>query len=100
MKSKAEILKAVDTCVHIDRSCSECPYCDDTKDCVNHLVADFRAILNKSDFEVMEEIFGKSNKTLCGAYIAANGHHVLEIHPRLDDDYRAVIRFDEEDNIL
>ena len=100
MKSKAEILKAVDTCVHIDRSCSECPYCDDTKDCVNHLVADFRAILNKSDFEVMEEIFLKANKTLYKEYTAANGHHVLEIYPRLDDDYRTLIRFDEEGNII
>ena len=55
MKSKAEILKAVDTCTHTFGSCIDCPYCDDTAHCVDHLVADLRETLIKSDFENADE---------------------------------------------
>lgn len=100
MKSKPEVIDALKRCKMREWSCDECSYFPLGDHCWDALHSDILELLNKSDFEVMEEIFSKSNKTLCGVYTAANGHHVLEIHPRLDDDYRAVIRFDEEDNIL
>ena len=102
MKSKAEIIDALKQCNDIQYHCIECPYDRNNSraECVDELFNDIITLLSKSDFEVMEEIFCKSNKTFCGEYTAANGHHVLEIHPRLDDDYRTLIRFDEEGNIV
>lgn len=101
MYTKEQVIKGLQCCIIRDPDdkprCNDCPF---DGNCVNRLKMAALEFLIKSDFEVMEEIFYKANKTICGEYTAANGHHVLEIHLRLDDDYRALIRFDEEGNIL
>lgn len=99
MKSKAEILKAVDTCIFLGGSCCDCPYFDEL-DCVNQISKDLHALLNKSDFDIMCDVLAKSETTLAGEYTAMSGHKVIEIHPRVLDENRALIRFDNEGNIL
>lgn len=96
MKNKAEVIKAVETCLFADTSCNNCPYCDIT-DCVNHVVSDLRAILNKSDFEVVEEILQRSKKRdWLGTGISGEGY-TLEL---LDVFDAPTIDFDGEGNIL
>ena len=84
MKSKAEILKAVDTCAHTFGRCIECPYCDDTAHCVDSLVADLREALIKSDYEVVKEVLDKS--------LILDWEHYSE-----DDDYYKTKRLSAKD---
>lgn len=96
MKSKAEIIKGVETCLFADSSCLDCPYCDMTN-CVNHVVSDLRAALNKSDFEVVEEVLTRSkNQDWFGTGFHGEGYEL----ERLDNVETPPIMFDGEGNIL
>lgn len=96
MKSKVEILKAVDTCIFLGGSCSDCPYFDE-HDCVNQISKDLHALLNKSDFEVVEEVLTRSKEQDWNGTGFHGEYYELE---RLDSMEVPPIRFDGEGNIL
>lgn len=96
MKSKAEILKAVDTCIVRLFSCYDCPYFD-TLDCVNQVSKDLHALLSKSDFEVVEEVLTRSKEQdWFGTGVHGEGYEL----ERLDSFETPPIIFDGEGNII
>lgn len=96
MKSKAEILKAVDTCIFLDGSCCDCPYFDEL-DCRNQISKYLHALLNKSDFEVVEEVLTRSKEQdWFGTGVHGEGYEL----ERLDSFETPPIIFDGEGNII
>lgn len=99
MKSKAEIIEALKC--HMGGDCSECSYregwhtCNPTPE--RGLFADILALLNKSDFEVVEEVLTRSkNQDWFGTGYQGGGYEL----ERLDNVETPPIMFDGEGNIL
>lgn len=100
MKSKAEILKAVDTCIFLDGSCCDCPYFDEL-DYRNQISKYLHALLNKSDFEVLSEIISRTKRFDFECHEGPKGLMLIKLqNPAARDCLPVNIRFDKEGNII
>ena len=96
MKSKVEIIDALKRCKEEQCHCDGCPYFPEDS-CVDSLFDDVISLLNKSDFEVVEEVLQRSKKhDWLGTGISGEGY-TLEL---LDVFGAPIINFDGEGNIL
>lgn len=99
MKSKAEIADALKKCNDLVNHCSECPYNNNnsSEECIGELLNDTIILLNKSDFEVVEEVLTRSkNQDWFGIGYQGGGYEL----ERLDNVETPPIMFDGEGNIL
>ena len=101
MKSKAEIIDALKRCRDLVNHCSGCPYNNNNNhsnaECIDELFDDVIAIINKSDFEVVEEVLTRSKEQDWNGTGFHGEYYELE---RLDSMEVPPIRFDGEGNIL
>ena len=96
MKSKAEIIDALKRCKEEQCHCGGCPYFPEDS-CVDLLFDDVISLLNKSDFEVVEEVLTRSKEQDWNGAGFYGEYYELE---RLDSMEVPPIRFDGEGNIL
>lgn len=98
MKSKVEIIDAINRCGQFENHCDGCPYGDSgDRICIDLLFDDIISIFNKSDFEVVEEVLTRSKKQdWLGTGFHGRGYEL----ERLDDVEVPHITFDGEGNIL
>lgn len=95
MRSKAEILDIIYHCMNRGQ-CPDCPLFSD-EDCTIHAFSDINTLLNKSDFEVVEEVLTRSkNQDWFGTGYQGGGYEL----ERLDNVETPPIMFDGEGNIL
>ena len=95
MKSKAEILDIIYHCINRGQ-CPDCPLFSD-EDCTIHIFSALNTLLNKSDFEVVEEVLTRSKKhDWLGTGFSGDGY-TIEL---LDVFDAPTIDFDGEGNIL
>lgn len=100
MKSKAEIIDAINRCGQFENHCDGCPYGDfGDRICIDLMFDDIISIINKSDFEIMKEILGRATQVKADSYVPVSGEgNVIEVSSSKDEV--AWIWFDEEGNIL
>ena len=61
MKSKTEIIDAINRCGQFENHCDGCPYGDfGDRICIDLMFDDIISIINKNDFEVVKEVLDKS----------------------------------------
>lgn len=100
MKSKAEIIDAINRCGQFENHCDGCPYGDFGDEiCIDLLFDDIISIFNKSDFEITKEILGRATQVKADNYVPVSGEgNVIEVSSSKDEV--AWIWFDKDGNIL
>lgn len=93
MKSKSEIIDALNKCRVEQCLCDKCSY-DGLINCSGKLMEDVLALLNKSDFEVISEIMSRSKNTCMDNHSDIQGDLVIKAHLDL------CFNFDVGGNIL
>ena len=102
MKSKDEMIDALQ--IHVlEPDCKGCAYISEFNEkehpCYMSMINDIVDTLSKSDFEVMCNILSKSEELYADSYVAMSGHKVIPVASAGEGGV-ALIRFDEEGNIL
>lgn len=102
MKSKAEIIDALERCRSRDmEKCFGCKYKADGNECWHWLFTDLLELLNKSDFEVLSEIISRTKRFDFECHEGPKGLMLIKLqNPAARDCLPVNIRFDKEGNII